>query len=96
MNSLEEFATPYLCNQCSAECENDVAVLVRVLEDRVTRITGEFPAACLYDFAAAVEGFVAADEVQGIGRIRRIGRIADLDGHGAAETGAAVGEGDQA
>ncbi len=64
LNPLIEFAGANLRDQCSAEGEDDVAVLVGVLEDGVAVIAGEFPPARLDDLTVTIEGFVGGDEVE--------------------------------
>jgi len=74
---------------------------VGILKDRIAVVAGEFPPAGLDDLAVAIEGFVGGDEVES-GRGSSVGcrgvggRLADFDMHGAAETGAAVGEREEA
>ena len=86
-----------------AEGEDDVSVLVRILEDRVALVGIEFPAGGGDDFGVAIESFVGRHEIKnGSSALtlalspRRGSRLADVDVHGAAKTGAAIGEGDEA
>ena len=64
---LEEGVAADPCFLGPADGEDDIAVLVGVLDDRITEIVFEAPARCDDDFLVAVEGLVAGANVEQIG-----------------------------
>ena len=69
-DSLEEgLAACYLADigdQCFAQGEEDVAVLVGVLEDGVAAVVLQLPSASVDGFGIAIGGGVGGDEVEAI------------------------------
>ncbi len=93
-----------LRDQCAANRVNDIAVLMRVLENRILHVIVQLPTGGDDNFVVTIEGFVTHDEVEGRrgsrvgcgrglsveGRGIRIGWLPNFNLNFAAQTGLAV------
>src|SRR5437660_12245605 len=66
LDALEQSAAAHFRYDSLAEGEDNVAVLVGVLEDRVSLVAGKFPTRGGDDFVIAIEGFVAAEKIEAV------------------------------